>query len=948
MKKRYWIVPLALAGWLAAPAAARADLTEANALLSKGEYKAAFEAFQKAARGKERGQALLGQVTALRRVGRLVEAERVARQAAGVREVAGVAAVAHAEALDEVGRTAEAIRILEQAVAKDEKNFAARARLGKLYGQVGQKLKADVLWKDLFRDWDNGTLDKKRADHTYYVGMAGEGDQNPQFASDAYEAATKLDPKLYEVNITWGWLFLSKYNVPDAERCFQDVLKHDPHHADAWAGLAWVEWRAARPNKERGRKHAEKALSIHPNHIEAMLYLASMHLYDAEYGRALLLAERALKVNPAHLRALGHLAAVHYLREKTTEFREVEARVKKVNPRFSDFYVLVARFADRHHLYDDAVALNKQAKDLDADNASALAALGIALLRTGQEREGIFWLKEAWKVDKFNHQTLNLLNLYDDLAKKYTTIQAGGFELKVPKDEVAVIQRYLPGYLNQVLADYKRKYQWTPKGPIKIELYDSQKDFTVRTFGEPVHGGILGVCFGHLITALSPSVGSASWAMVLHHELAHTVHIHLSRNRVPRWFTEGLAEFETIQARAEWRREHALDLFRALAQDTAAGVERLDYAFTHSKTPQGVVIAYYQSSQVVHFLHERWGYAALNKALRLYARNQTTAEVIPAITGLSTVEFDRQFQAWFRKRHRHYEKAFDPLAAVVVPLEELEKRAKASPKDARAQANLAVGLFARRQAVPLRKAMDAAKALDPKEPVVAFLEAELTAGKGDHKAAGQALEALRARGVDGYAVRMRLAAFAAREKQWPQALAHFQEAKRFDPERIEPFDARIRIFARLKRDAEVLGEMVGLAALKEGDGSLHFSILVRADKLGRHDLVRKFGRQALEIQPMNLVLHEKYAWALKAGGKLREALFEFGSALAAIPETMPPQAREAMRAKEAWLYLGMAETHVALREREKAREALEKALVRDSNLTRALELRRRLSPGARP
>ncbi|MDY0004560.1 MAG: tetratricopeptide repeat protein [Polyangia bacterium] len=947
MKRSLFVAYLMIAA-VAAPELARAQLVEANAALAKGEYKVALEAFQKAARGKERGLALLGQVTALRRVGRYVEAERIARQAVGVRDVHGAAVVAHAEVLGELGRSTEAIRILEQAAGKDEKNFAARARLGRLYNLVGQKLKADVIWKDLFRDWDNGVLDKKRADHTFFVGMAGEGDQNPQFASDAYEAATKLDPKLYEVNVTWGLLFLSKYNVPDAERCFQDVLKHDPNHADAWAGLAWVEWHAARPDKARGKKHAEKALAINPNQVEAMLYLASMHIYDAEYGRALIFANRALGVNPNHLRALAHLASIHYLREKTAEYRQVEALAKKVNPLFSDFYVLVARFANRHHLYDDAVKLNKQAKDLDANNASALAALGVALLRTGNEGEGIFWLKEAWKVDKFNHQTLNLLNLYDDIAKKFTTLKAGGFELKVPKDELAVIRRYLPEYLNQVLAEYKRKYGWTPKGPIKIELYDSQKDFTVRTFGEPVHGGILGVCFGHLITALSPSLGSASWAMVLRHELAHTVHIHLSRNRVPRWFTEGLAELETIRARAEWKREHALDLHRALVAGTAEGVERLNYAFTHAKSSHGMVIAYYQSSQVLSFLEKRWGYAALNKALRLYSMNKTTAEVIPAITGLTTAEFDKRFKAWFLQEHRHYQKGFDPYAAVVVPLEELEKRAKAAPKDARAQANLAVGLFARRQAGPMGKAMEAAKALDPKEPVMRFLEAELAAAKGDHGAARTAFEGLRKGGSDGYAVRMRLGALAAKEKQWPVALGHYQAAKGFDPERVEPFDARIRILAQQKKDAEVLGEMIGLAALKEGDGSLHYSILVRADKLGRHDIVRRFGQKALEIQPMNLVLHEKYAWALKAGRQHRQAIFEFESALASIPETMPPEARDKMRSKEAWLYLGKAETFVTMRELSRAREALSKALERDSNFARALELRRRISPGGAP
>ena len=62
--------------------------------------------------------------------------------------------------------------------------------------------------------------------------------------------------------------------------------------------------------------------------------------------------------------------------------------------------------------------MNKQATALNPKYGKALGALGVALLRTGEEGESLFWLKEAWKVGRFNHQTMNLLNLYNDMAKK--------------------------------------------------------------------------------------------------------------------------------------------------------------------------------------------------------------------------------------------------------------------------------------------------------------------------------------------------------------------------------------------------------------------------------------------------------------------------------------------------------------------------------------------------
>ncbi|MFH2005225.1 MAG: tetratricopeptide repeat protein [bacterium] len=945
--KRFLSALVMVGALCAAGLPARADVDTARALLLKGEYKSALAEYQRSARGASRGEALLGQAVLHRRTGRYADAARLARQAMRTASVRGRALVIYAEALIDVGKVSQAIKVLEKAVRQDGKNFPARALLGLAYQDAGQRLKAGVIWKDLFRDWDNGVLDKKRGDHTFYVGLAGEGDKNWQFASDAYEQAVKLSPKLYAANIVWGNLFISKFNVPEAEKCFQDVLKYDPNHADAWAGMAWVEWNAARPNKAKGKKHAERALKTNPNHVEALLYLASLEIFDAAYGRALILVSRALKVNPNHLRALSHLATIHYMREKTAEYKKIEARVKRLNNEYSDFYWLIAKFANRHHLYKEAVALNKQAKALDPKNEKALAALGVALLRVGDEGEGLFWLKEAWKVDRFNHQTMNLLNLYDDMAKKYVTLSVGQFKFRMPKDEAKVLGRYVPKLMNRVLKGYIKKYRWRPPTPIIVELYDSQKDFTVRTFGEPSGGGILGVCFGPVITAMSPSLGRANWAMVLTHELSHTVHIAISRGRVARWFTEGLAEYETIIARPEWKREHRLDLYRAIKMKVIRGIDTLNLAFTHSKTPQGVVIAYFQSSQAIFFIAQKWGYKALNKALRLFGGNKTTAEVIPAITGLQTEAFDRQFHAWLLTRFKIYDRNFDPFAASVVPLADLEGRVKAAPKSARAHANLAVGYLMHRKPVQLEAALASALKLDPKDPVARYLAAGKALREGKPAEAKKILQAL-TRTHDGYLVRMALASLAQKDKDEKEALAQYAAAHHFDPERAAPLDARVRLLDKQKKQLQVVLELGKLAAIREGSASLLYSILVRADKIKRYDLVRRYGLQAVHSQPLNMAIHEKYAWALKAGRQYRRAVFEFESALATVPDAMPPEQRAKLKLQEAWIYLGIAECWAALRERDRALRAVVTALSRDSNLARAVQLRKKLDPTYRP
>ncbi len=41
--------------------------------------------------------------------------------------------------------------------------------------------------------------------------------------------------------------------------------------------------------------------------------------------------------------------------------------------------------------------------------------------------------------------------------------------------------------------------------PVIVEIFPQHKEFAVRTFGLPGADGLLGVCFGRVITANSPA-----------------------------------------------------------------------------------------------------------------------------------------------------------------------------------------------------------------------------------------------------------------------------------------------------------------------------------------------------------------------------------------------------------------------------------------------------------
>ena len=80
-----------------------------------------------------------------------------------------------------------------------------------------------------------------------------------------------------------------------------------------------------------------------------------------------------------------------------------------------------------------------------------------------------------------------------------------------------------------------------------VEIFPQHKEFAVRTFGLPGADGLLGVCFGRVITANSPaSQGDhpSNWEAVLWHEFCHVVTLVKTHNKMPRWLSEGISVYE--------------------------------------------------------------------------------------------------------------------------------------------------------------------------------------------------------------------------------------------------------------------------------------------------------------------------------------------------------------------------------------------------------------------
>src|SRR6201995_429512 len=134
---------------------------------------------------------------------------------------------------------------------------------------------------------------------------------------------------------------------------------------------------------------------------------------------------------------------------------------------------------------------------------------------------------------------------------------------------------------------------------------------------------------------MSPKDEHFNIGMTLWHELAHVFHIQLSKSHVPRWFTEGLAEYETLIERAEWRREYDADLSQALDRGKIPGVADMNRAFSHAEDMSDMATAYYASTQIVRYVVETWGMPKVRQMLSAWGEGKRTPEVIREVLGVT-------------------------------------------------------------------------------------------------------------------------------------------------------------------------------------------------------------------------------------------------------------------------------------------------------------------------
>ena len=529
----------------------------------------------------------------------------------------------------------------------------------------------------------------------------------------AYRDSAGAAPNDAAIQTAFGDLFLEKYDKPEALKSYQMALQVDPKWTPALIGSARV---LADENPPQATVLARRALEINPSSVDAQIFLAGEAADANKHDEARQALEKALAVNPSSLDAIALRAALSYVEDKPQEFEAEAAKALAIAPRYGEVYRVAGDLAARNYRFDEAVELTRRSLALDSGNAHAQADLGSHLLRTGDEQGARLALEAAFKADPFNKLTYNQLAVMDKVDK-FVTLREGDVVMRLDKDEAPVLREYAMALAHQALSTLAARYEFTPRGPILVEIFPKHDDFAVRTLGLPGMTGALGVCFGRVVTMDSPKArppGEFQWEATLWHELGHVITLQMSNQRLPRWLSEGTSVYEEKKARPEWGREMDVSFAGMLNRGETLKLRDLNSAFTNPKT---ISLAYFEASLLVEHIVNAHGDAGLRKLVRAYAQGIDTDAALKVALGTDLDQmqtgFDQTIERMFGTMRRAMAVPEGVEELLKMPAAALKTIAEAHPSSFPVQMALGTALRKGGQVDEAMQAFERAAALVP-------------------------------------------------------------------------------------------------------------------------------------------------------------------------------------------------------------------------------------------
>jgi tetratricopeptide (TPR) repeat protein len=787
-----------------------------------------------------------------------------------------------AEVLYLTGRWDKAEKAANAAVAVNPTHFLARWTLARVYRDRGELKKADNEFRWFVRTYterSNNDDDVKDPDELLIVGLAGSENARWNLLTDktmweqfdfilneVYSEARKREPDFWPAEHEAGMLLLERHNTPEALAAFDKALTINANAAEPLVGKGIAALQKL--DLKEAERMAEHALRINPHLPEALRLRADVHLAGGDIRAALKELERARKVNPRDEETLGQIAACYTLQRKQVDVDALTKDVEKHDQKPGIFHhALGERLEARRHYYD-AEKQYQRAIALRPMLAGPQTSLGLLYMRLGREKEAAEILDKAFVADPSNIRVSNTRKVLRHL-EKYETLKTAHYELRYdPKNDPA-LARYMAEYLETIYANLSQKFNYHPKGPILVEMFNNHDMFSGRVVALPdLH--TIGACTGRMVALVSPNgKGIAkpfNWGRVLRHEMVHIFNLEQTNFLVPHWLTEGLAVISEGYPRPQMWNQLLLD---RVPKGELYDLDTIDMGFIRPKRmPEDWHMAYCQAQLYVEYMTSKFGPQTVGELLAAYAEGLETGAAVSKVCKVDRRAFEKGYRSYLNDviKTLKSKPAEKPLT-----FRELQDAQKKDPDNADLAARLAEQYLRRKNHDKARELAEAALAKDKSHQLASYVVAKLEMAAGKSKAAVEMLQAALKRDAPEPKILRELG------KQYYDSGEFAKSAEIFELGRkAEPYDSQwlvqlTRVYAQSGDKNKQIAALKELVPTDADDLEHRKRLANLLEDAGRHAEAEQYAREALEINLRDKEAREVLFRALEGQKKDQEA-----------------------------------------------------------------------------
>ena len=677
---------------------------------------------------------------------------------------------------------------------------------------------------------------------------------------------------------------------------YRDALELHPTHAGALLGQFALHRYNRRRQSQSPEEILQTLLDAAPDSIPALVAQCGADLSDGSLVNVRGTLKRLSELAPERRDVQALRAGLLWVEHQRERAEALLADLARTGPLDSRPERAVGTWLVELYRFTEAVPFLERAVARDASDHEGWTQLALALANTGAEEAAAEALDKAEKAaaGRQDARRNNLSMVLQRMRGDHVVEDFGELRFSWRADAGEVLRIYLVPFYEEAREDLAQRYGHTP-APTLIEVFRRTEDFSVRSVLFPGFPA-LGVCFGPVVTAVSPLSqlrGNFSWARTGFHEFSHVVHLGLSHNRCPRWITEGLATWEEVRRDPSWTRNMRRVLIDARANHDLIPVRELNRAFRGPR----ILFGYYQGGLLCEMLIESKGFAPMVGLLEAFDEGLDLDQAFARELGMTPEEVDVDFRAFVDVQVAGL--ALEPrwanrrLGRLTV---ELGRRV---PTDEAGRerwiegwTTIAYGRWQHGQRLDAEQALRRVAEVDGMEaPRVQFLLGEIALADNDFAGAKAHWEAgLQAGGLEFKAL-VGLAAFAEDEGEIDEALEYLLDAEAafpgYDEDQLSAELRLASLYEKLGQQDEAMAARERWLDWNPGKYDLRLRVGNWHAENGRHEAAVVLFDEANQVDPFRRDLHRPWADSLFALERWEEALREFRVTLL-VPANLDP------------------------------------------------------------